>query len=61
MEMITRAQLQADFQAKLRARLALPRFKNRLMEIDSLPEYRAAQAAERAAKAALDAFDATRR
>jgi hypothetical protein len=54
---IRRAQLRADHQAKLRARLALPRFKNGLMEVDSLPEYRAAKAAERAALAALNAFD----
>jgi hypothetical protein len=53
---IRRAQLQANHQAKLRARLALPRFKkNGSMEVDSLPEYRAAKAAERAALAAFDA------
>ena len=58
---IGRAQLRANHQAKLRARLALPRFKNGLMEIDSLPEYRAAKAAERAALVALNAFGAARR
>lgn len=58
---IYRAQLRAHYQAKLRARLALPRFKNGLMDIDSLPEYRAAQAEERIALAALYAADAMRR
>jgi hypothetical protein len=58
---IRRAQLRANYQAKLRARLALPRFSNGLMEIASLPEYRAAQAEERAALAAVYAGDAFRR
>jgi len=59
MEAITRAQLLGDWQAKHRAKLALPRFENGWTQIDSLLEFRAAAEAERAALAALHAFDAT--